>query len=160
MNEHVTLPFLTAYDTDFFEWTQEQAARLRAGQFDHVDLENVAEEIESLGRRDRREIESQLARLIVHLLKLQSGRDRLPRADWQDTVNSARTDIELALEDSPSLRRRLPEFFVRQWITGRRQAAAALAKFGDQAGADVIAGLEEPPFTLAQVLDPDFFPGD
>jgi len=59
----------TTYDTDFFAWTQHQAAALRAKDFAALDLEHLAEEIESLGRSDRRAIASQLERLLLHLLK-------------------------------------------------------------------------------------------
>jgi uncharacterized damage-inducible protein DinB len=57
------------YETDFFLWTKEQAAALRAGRLDALDRDNLAEEVESLGRKDRRELESRLTVLVMHLLK-------------------------------------------------------------------------------------------
>ena len=58
-----------AYDDDFFAWTQEQARLLRDGELADIDVENLAEEIESMGRSVRRELRNRLALLIMHLLK-------------------------------------------------------------------------------------------
>jgi len=58
-----------AYDEDFYAWTQEQATLLRSRQFSQVDIENVAEELESMGRSDKRQIDSRLEVLLTHLLK-------------------------------------------------------------------------------------------
>ena len=59
----------TLYDTDFYAWTNEQAALLRAGRWSEADVENIAEEIESMGRSERRELVSRLTVLLMHLLK-------------------------------------------------------------------------------------------
>ncbi len=65
------------YDEDFYGWTMEQARLLRAGEFARLDIENVAEELESIGRRDRREIDGRLVVLLSHILKA----GRVPIAD-------------------------------------------------------------------------------
>jgi hypothetical protein len=92
-----------AYDEDFFAWTQEQARLLREGDIGDIDLENLAGEIESVGRRNRREIRSRLIMLLVHLLKWRfQARQR--GAGWSDTISEQRLQIESVLEDSPSLR--------------------------------------------------------
>ena len=99
----------TLYDTDFHAWTQEQAAKLRAlvaarSNLD-LDLENIAEEIESVGASDRRELHSRLARIIEHLLKLEDSTLGEPRHGWKSSVRAERTSLERLLEQSPSLRR-------------------------------------------------------
>jgi hypothetical protein len=94
------------YDTDFAEWTAQTAELLRHGRFDAVDVENLAEEIEDLGGRQRSAVRSQLLGMLKHLIeqKLQPNRDE---SSWRTSIVSARTEIELRLEDSPSLRRHL-----------------------------------------------------
>lgn len=162
MNEHVTLRIPpVGYDADFFAWTVQQVNLLRAGRTDIIDIENIAEEIESSGQSDRRGIQGQLVRLIAHLLKLKFARDLSPRQDWQVSVTNARIEIELALDDSPSLRRMMPELYLGQWQRGSRLAKAELKTAGDHLAVTSVALFEQQPaFTLEQTLDPDFFPGD
>ena len=69
MNKHTPKQHLATYDSDFYLWSAGQAALIREGKFDQLDIENVAEEIESLGRSDKRALGSQLRRLLMHLLK-------------------------------------------------------------------------------------------
>ena len=99
----------TLYDTDFHAWTQEQAAKLRALVAERtnldLDLEHIAEEIESVGASDRRELHSRLARIIEHLLKLEDSTLSEPRNGWKSSVRAERTSLERLLEQSPSLRR-------------------------------------------------------
>src|SRR5580704_181268 len=92
-----------AYDDDFFAWTQEQARLLRGGDLADIDAGNLAEEIESMGRSDRREIRSRLVVLLAHLLKWQfqpGGRT----TSWSGTIVEQRHQIDLVIADSPSLR--------------------------------------------------------
>src|SRR4029077_7212096 len=95
------------YDQDFFLWTQEQAEALRRTKESNLplDWENLAEEIESLGKSDRRELAAQITRILRHLLKLEVSPAVESRAGWRESVADARTAIELVLGDSPSLRR-------------------------------------------------------
>lgn len=92
------------YESDFLLWTQDTVAKLKARDFDHVDLENLIEEIEGLGKSDKKEIRSRLTTLLEHLLKrIYVG---MPQEfnGWERTIRNQRTEIELALIDSPSLR--------------------------------------------------------
>ncbi len=97
----------TLYDTDFYGWTQDQAAKLRKLLAGHsnldLDFENIAEEIDSLGRSDRREVHSRLARIIEHLLKLEDSTLPEPRRQWVNSVRAARDDLAQHFAESPSL---------------------------------------------------------
>jgi hypothetical protein len=93
-----------AYDEDFCLWTQRQAASIRAGQFDLVDWENVALEIETMGRRERRELGTRLKILTMHLLKWQFQPQKRSTS-WRGTINDQGDEIQQLLEQDPSLRR-------------------------------------------------------
>src|SRR6516225_10344477 len=114
------------YDVDFVAWTEQQAAALRAaahgGTNQPLDWENLAEEIESLGKSDRRELRSQITRILRHLLKLEASPAAEPRAGWRTTIREARAEIEGVLDDSPSLRGE-----AKALITRQIRAAAELA---------------------------------
>jgi len=118
-------PSSDLYERDYYEWLQDQARALRDHRIEDVDWENVAEEIEGLSNSERRAIESQLARLAAHLLKLQYmhglSRDYNARG-WRLSVRSARFAINKLLRQSPSLRPRLPEMLPDAYYTGRLMA--------------------------------------
>ena len=111
------------YDQDFYAWTQAQAAALRtaarSGPNLPVDWENVAEEIERLGKSDARELRSRIATIIEHLLKLEFAPAALPRTDWIDTIDRSREAFETLIAESPSLRPRVAE-----WVAGAHAGAA------------------------------------
>jgi len=140
----------TAYDTDFYTWTQAQAALLRQGRAEQLDWENLAEEIESLGNRDKRELKSRLEVLIMHLLKWWRQPEHQSRS-WQGTIREQRDQLADLLEDSPSLRRRVPDYLKRAYPRARRKAL-------DETGLYDPAFPPDCPWTVEQVLDPDFFP--
>jgi hypothetical protein len=95
------------YEDDLFAWTQEQAALLRAHAVEGIDWENLAEEIESMGGRDRRELESRLRVVLLHLLKWQA-QPALRGSSWRKTLRTQRREIRTLLKQSPSLRREVP----------------------------------------------------
>src|SRR5689334_18164580 len=99
------------YDQDLVLWSEQQARELRAaanaGWNAPIDWENLAEEIESLGRSERHALASHIGTVIEHLLKLEvSPTD--PARGWRDTIRRARRDIARLLRDSPSLQREIP----------------------------------------------------
>jgi hypothetical protein len=99
------------YESDYLLWTQETVAQLRAREFDCIDLENLIEEIEDLGKSRRNEIRSRLTTLLEHLLKrIYVG---IPEcfSGWENTIRVQRTEIELTLLDSPSLKSLWDESF-------------------------------------------------
>src|ERR1051326_3922677 len=112
----------TLYDTDFAEWAKETAELVRAGRLSEVDLEHVAEEIEDLGKRDRRAVESQMTRLLLHLIKqrIQPERDGASR---KASVNSAELELSLIVRDSPSLLRYLAEHLQEIYSDALRRAS-------------------------------------
>ena len=111
-----------AYDDDFFAWTQEQARLLRAGELTDVDVENLAEEIESVGRSDRREIRNRLTVLLSHLLTWQFQPKRRG-ASWSVTILEQRLQINSIIEDSPSLRPLFAEVLASSYNNARDVAA-------------------------------------
>ena len=94
------------YDTDFYIWTQEMAQRLRERDVAALDWENIAEEIESMGKRDYQGLYSRMRILLIHLLKWRYQDEKRSRS-WRSTIQTQRDRIELILEDSPSFRRRI-----------------------------------------------------
>jgi hypothetical protein len=92
----------TLYEADFYAWTQEQAKLLRAKQWDLVDVANLIEEIETLGRQERRELVNRLAVLLGHLLNWQY-QPELQGSSWQATIREQRRKIKRLIEQNPSL---------------------------------------------------------
>ena len=112
MDDHIVRP--TTYDSDFYAWANQQAALLRKGRFAEADVENIAEEIESLGRSEKRELVNRLAVLLVHLLKWQFQPAWRGRS-WRVTIKEQRRKVAEHLEDNPSLRARLDEAIGRAY---------------------------------------------
>ena len=102
----------TTYDTDFYSWTQQQANLLKTGRFLDADLENIIEEIESMGRSEKRELESRLTVLLQHLLKWQYQPERRGKS-WELTIRNQRRAIALHLKKVPSLK---PNLNDSEWM--------------------------------------------
>jgi len=148
------------YDRDFLLWTEEQGAALRGARESNLplDWENLADEIESLGKSLRRELRFQLRRILRHLFKLAASPATDPRAGWHATIGEARAEVEDLLRDSPSLRREADAFVAEQATIAAELAAADLTDHGEPADA-VWARLSAGVFTADQVLA-DWFPDD
>jgi len=146
------------YDHDFMLWTEQQAAALRGAKDSNLplDWENLAEEIESLGKSQRTELNSQIRRILRHLFKLEASPAADPRAGWRATIRDARAEIEGLLEISPSLRREVEGVIRKQSATAAKLAADDLEGYGEPA-AGVKMRLEHGVFTAEQVLG-DWFP--
>jgi hypothetical protein len=108
------------YDTDFYQWTKWNTELLRQGKLDEIDIENIAEEIESLGKRDKRELISRLAVLIMHLLKYQFQPQKISDS-WITTISTQRREIKLVIEDSPSLKYNIDKTIDKAFIEAKRQ---------------------------------------
>lgn len=143
---------MTDYDTDFFEWTQHQAAALEAGKASELDWANLAEEIESLGKRDRRGLRSRLEILVMHLLKWCYPPERRQRGNsWSSAIWEQRGRIEQILEDSPSLRRLVPDMIAQDYQRVRQRTS-------DETGLPRETFPESCPWTAEEVLDVTFWP--
>jgi len=152
---------MSDYDTDIALWSEHQADLLRrraAGQLVNdaaLDWSNIAEEIEALGRSERSNLRSKITTILEHLIKLQASPAADPRRGWKITIIRARGDIAELLNDSPSLRRFIPEMLVLQTQRARKDAMEWLAVYDEQPRID-IASLT---FAEDQVLG-GWFPDD
>ncbi len=142
---------MAGYDHDFYLWTQQQAALIRQGEFNRVDLDfaNIAEEIESMGRREKHSIRSYLFNVMMHLLKWQYQPDRRG-ISWELSITNGRDQLIDLIKDSPSLRSQLPAFAADVYPRARRNAAGEtrlpLPTFPEQC-----------PFTVEQIIS-DYWP--
>ena len=145
------------YDRDFFAWTQHQAELLRRAAAreptSDLDFDNLAEEIESLGKRDRRALASQIARIAEHLLKLQYARDEESRPGWENSVDAHRSKARRILADSPGLKGHLATLVSESYEDGRRVAARSLRNELDPALLPQAC-----PYSIDQILDRDWWP--
>lgn len=145
-------PPLSGYEQDFYTWTQEQAALLREGAVTELDLANLAEEIESLGARDRRELQRRLQRLVTHLLKwYYQPAKRQTGHSWRTTIRTQRHEIAALLEQSPSLRPTVSAVLAARYRAAREDAS-------DQTHLPLLTLPATCPWTEAQVLDLTFWP--
>ena len=128
------------YDTDLVLWSQHQARALRdaAGSASNlpIDWENVAEEIETLGKSQSRELASRISTVLIHLLKLKVSPSAEPRAAWRETIREQRDGIQRVLADAPSLRRTIPIVIQDELAGAKERARDALADYREQPGID------------------------
>ena len=138
------------YDIDYNRWALEQAAALKAGRFQELDLIHLVEEIEDMSKRQRHAIKSQLIRLLFHLLKWQYQPTQRS-ANWVSSIQDARTEIDLIIEDSPSLQgyptEVLESAYQKAWRKDPENPAIDPAQFPPTC-----------PWTAAQVLADEFWP--
>lgn len=138
------------YETDFVAWTEETVQLIRAGQFGQVDWQAVIEEIESLGRSDRRELKSRLEVLLQHLLKWQY-QSNLRSGSWRNTIDEQRNRIADLLDDSPSLKPYLESALAECYRRGRKAASNETELPLDTFPVNC-------PYTIIQVLNHEFLP--
>ncbi len=141
----------TDYATDFYLWTQQQAALMRQGEFNRIDLdiEHIAEEIESMGRREKHSLHSYLFNVMMRLLKWRYQPDRRG-ASWQGSIFNGRDQIEMLLEESPSLQPQLDVLAQKAYPKARRLAAT-------ETGLPLTTFPEQCPFTVEQITG-DYWP--
>jgi predicted ribosome quality control (RQC) complex YloA/Tae2 family protein len=137
-------------EEDFVLWTERQAALIRARQLDLVDWDHVAEEIEAMGSRERRELSTRLKVLMMHLLKWQFQLQKRSRS-WRATINDQRDEIEQLLHDNPSLRREVEALIRERYRTARANAAG-------ETGLAPRTFPSRCPYPAEQVLDSTYFP--
>ena len=140
----------TIYERDFYAWANEQAELLRRGRLSEADIDHIAEEIESMGRTEKRELVSRLAALLMHLLKWQFQPDRRG-ASWQATIRVQRRALERHMRDNPSLRATLPDSIAE----GYGDAVIEAAGETDLPEASIPATC---PWAFEQFMDQTFWP--
>lgn len=142
----------TRYDTDVVAWANEQAALLRAGKLSQLDIENIAEEIEDVGKSEKRELASRMAVLLAHLLKWQFQPTHRGTS-WELTIKGQRGLIERRLKKTPSLKVAMVD---REWLEDTWFDALAIASKETGIGLDKL-----PAFciwTAEQILNQDYYP--
>jgi hypothetical protein len=153
------------YEEDFVRWTEEQSRALRdaakVGANLPLDWENLAEEIESLGLSQRRELRSRLGLILEHFLKLEYSPAPDPRRGWMETIERERSDIELLLQQSPSLSREVTGMVEEETRRAIRGAMRILRRYGEDTpeATAKLARARLAPYTEDQVLG-DWFPED
>jgi len=140
------------YEQDFYAWTQEQANLLRHEKWQQLDLPNLIEEIESLGKQQRQELRNRLGVLIGHLLKWQYQPQQRSRS-WLATIYLQRLEIQDLLDDNPSLRPYLSEAIQRAYLKGIGLAL-------EETKLPRSTFPQDCPYPLEEILSDRFFPGD
>jgi len=147
------------YQDDIVLWSAEQAHALRnAGVArintpDPIDWENVAEEIESLGRSERSALRSRIGVILEHLMKLDASPRKAPRRGWLETILAQRVEIDRLLADSPSFRREVARLIAEETVRARKSAGDNLALYRETPMVD----LSQLAYSEEQVLS-DWFP--
>lgn len=140
----------TLYNSDFYAWTQEQARLLKETKWDLVDVVNLIEEIETLGRQERKELRHRLGVLLGHLLKWQYQPDNRSHS-WLATIREQRRKIDMLLQESPSLQPYLEEALQTGYEDGVDLAVR-------ETNLPYESFPETCPYALKQVMDAKFLP--
>jgi len=138
------------YNADFYGWTQEQASLLKAGRLSELDIDNLLEEVETMGRSEKRELDSRLTVLLIHLLKWQYQPIRRGRS-WQLTIKGQRINFSETLDENPSLKPQLDTILKRAYAKSIIKAAQETA-LEEQAFPSIC------PWSLSQILDDNYYP--
>jgi hypothetical protein len=148
-----TQPDRVLYDRDFYLWIQTTTQLLKERRWENIDWENLIEEIESMGRSERKKLKNRLIITIEHLLNLRywKAEKAYNARGWRGTIVEQRRQIFLSVEDSPSLKSLLKEIFLNYYHIAREDT---LRKY--QLSSDLFPLY--PPFTLEEVLDPNYLP--
>ncbi|TWB15419.1 uncharacterized protein DUF29 [Nitrospirillum amazonense] len=144
------MPKSGLYEQDFYAWANEQAALLRSGKLSAADIEHIAEEIESMGKAEKRELSKRLVVLLLHLLKWQFQPVRRG-SSWEATIRVQRRDLAVHLQDNPSLTAKLPEAIQQAY-------GNALIMAADETGLPEATFPAECPWSFEQIMDPGFWP--
>ena len=140
------------YKTDFYAWSQKQAELLREEEWEKIDWQQIAEEIESLGRNDRREVKSRLGVLIMHLLKLTyQRRPSFLTRSWRNTIAEQRNRLDEALAESPTLRAQINELIAEAYPYAVKDAVR-------ETGLSRTTFPDTCPYRIEQLLDEAYWP--
>jgi Domain of unknown function DUF29 len=140
----------TLYDTDYLKWIETTIKKLRCQDYTHIDWEHLIEEIEDMGKSERRSLESNLIVILLHLLKWQY-QPQARSGSWEGSILEHRRRIRKALKDSPSLKPYLEMIFLECYIEAVKQAKA-------ETGLSLEIFPHSCSYTLVDVLDDTFLP--
>lgn len=141
------------YDEDFYVWTEAQAELLRKRRFEALDLDNLIEEVEALGRAEKSTVLNNASVILEHLLKLQYSPAREPRNAWRASVREHRRRLRRDL--TPRLRQILGAELPTLYSEIRADTAALLRDYGERAAADALPA--DCPYALDQITG-DWWP--
>ena len=141
---------MVKYEQDFYGWTQEQAALLKAGRLSDLDIDNLIEEVETMGRSEKRELESRLTVLLLHLLKWQYQEVRRGRS-WKLSIEEQRIQFCKTLKENPGLKPALDEItedaYKLATIQASRETKISKNVFPQKC-----------PWSIAEIMDDNFYP--
>lgn len=147
----MNIPLINLYETDFYAWTQKQVELLRQSQLDCLDVENLIEEIDSLGKQQQQELVNRLGVLLGHLLKWEYQPSKRSRS-WVATIREQRRKIAKLLQKNPSLKPYLNEAIPEAYLDGVDLAVRETLMEYKTFPLEV-------PYTWQQIENPDFLPG-
>jgi hypothetical protein len=137
----------TPYEKDPYAWSQEQAAFLRSGQFRNLDVDHLAEELESLMASDKRALRGFIRNLLLHELKKKYQPEKATKS-WDQSIFNAHDEIEILLKDNPSFKRLVPGYIKDEYIRAKRNAI-----FETELDEKIFP--KECPWTIEEVLGTD-----
>lgn len=140
----------STYEKDFYAWTAANALLMKEGKMDELDIENLIEEIESMGRSEKWELINRLAVLISHLLKWQHQTSLRGRS-WELTIKEQRRRIDYHLKENPSLKGKMDEFLKESY-------QLALIKAEKETGLNESTFPQECPYDFQKIIDDEFYP--
>jgi hypothetical protein len=138
------------YETDFHAWALEMAQLIKNKQFDKLDVEHLAEEIESMGASERNALESRLIELMLHLLKWQFQSERKGRS-WKLSIDKQRIGIDKILKQNPSLKHQYQQRVDECYVYAKRYAAS-------ETKLPISSFPETCPYSVEQLFDFEFLP--
>jgi Domain of unknown function DUF29 len=139
------------YDTDFYQWTVQQASMLRNEEYAELDIANLVEEIEAMGRSQKRELRTRSRVLLTHLLKLALQPTGNPVRGWRLTIREQRRELAGELADSPSLWSQFIDQLPEVYAAACEDAAEAME-------VDIAVLPVQCPWKVEQILDLNWLP--
>ncbi len=141
----------TLYDKDFYQWALEQAHYIKTKAFDKLDIEHLFEEVESMGKREKRELDSRLTVLLMHLLKWKYQPTYINKNSWKRTIKEQRLEVDDVLIDNPSLKPLINNYLYNSY-------QKAILKAANETGLDESIFPQACEWSVEQILDNEFYP--
>lgn len=139
------------YEKDFYAWTVETVNQLRSRQLNKIDIDHLAEEVESMGANQRKQLQSRLEILLMHLLKLQYQPEYENKGSWLRTIREQRKRLNDLLNENPSLKSRIDDTIFKAYDYAKDSAVS-------ETGLNISTFPTNPPYTKEQILNHSFYP--